>query len=418
MDIHVKLLKHQMELMRSTEDMVYLQCGRGAGKSYIASLMAVLAMLQGKRVICLGPSYRQVTEVLFTECLNRLYEMLPSGDFQVQKVAMKICYKDGIIYFASYENVDNLRGFTKISLAICDEIALATPELMNVLSFCQRDTGGKTRQIWLSTPRSLSWVTTYVKENHVKVITATTRDNPRISEQEIELMRKSCISETAWQREFYGIPVDDENSGAIFTDTLLEPAPISGTCVTIGIDMSGLGRDCNCLILRKGNHVERIERIGISTNKDIFGIVKKWIHEYGASNISGINIDQAFGLGLNELLMESEYKSLVNLVPFGGAPEDKAYLNMRAEIYLKAKRYITDHGISGLDEQLKEELKTTRYIMSNHDRIQLIPKDDIRLILKRSPDSADAFALTFFTNDQPRGLIFERRARQSIFMEG
>ena len=74
MDIHVKLLKHQMELMRSTEDMVYLQCGRGAGKSYIASLMAVLAMLQGKRVICLGPSYRQVTEVLFTECLNRLYE--------------------------------------------------------------------------------------------------------------------------------------------------------------------------------------------------------------------------------------------------------------------------------------------------------------------------------------------------------
>lgn len=416
MDIHVKLLKHQMELMRSTEDMVYLQCGRGAGKSYIASLMAVLAMLQGKRVICLGPSYRQVTEVLFTECLNRLYEMLPPDEFQVQKVAMKICYKEGIIYFASYENVDNLRGFTKISLAICDEIALATPELMNVLSFCQRDTGGKTRQIWLSTPRSLSWVTTYVKENHVKVITATTRDNPRISEQEIELMRKSCISETAWQREFYGIPVDDENSGAIFTDTLLEPAPISGSCVTIGIDMSGLGRDCNCLVLRKGNHVERIERIGISTNKDIFGIVKRWIHEYGASNISGINIDQAFGLGLNELLMESEYKSLVNLVPFGGAPEDKAYLNMRAEIYLKAKRYITDHGISGLDEQLKEELKTTRYIMSNHDRIQLIPKDDIRLILKRSPDSADAFALTFFTNDQPRGLIFERRARQAAFM--
>ena len=78
----------------------------------------------------------------------------------------------------------------------------------------------------------------------MKVITATTRDNPRISEQEIELMRKSCISETAWQREFYGIPVDDENSGAIFTDTLLEPAPISGGCVTIGLDMSGLGRDC------------------------------------------------------------------------------------------------------------------------------------------------------------------------------
>lgn len=417
MNVHVKLLKHQMELMQCNDDMVYLQCGRGAGKSYIASLMAVLAMLQGQRVICLGPSYRQVTEVLFTECLNRLYEILPPEEFEVHKVSMKICYKNGIIYFASYENVDNLRGFTKISLAICDEIALASPELMNVLSFCQRDTGGKTRQIWLSTPRSLSWVTTYVKENNVKVISATTRDNPRISEQEIELMRKSCISETAWQREFYGIPVDDENSGAIFTDSLLEPAPINGTCVTIGIDCSGLGKDCNCLILRKGNHIEKLERIGVSTAKDLFAIVKTWIHEYGASNISGINIDQAFGLGLYELLMDSDYKSLVNLVPFGGAPEDKAYLNVRAEIYLRAKRYIMDHGISGLDEKLKEELKTTRYIMTNHDRIQLIPKEDIRLILKRSPDSADAFALSFYTDDQPRGLLLERRGRQGVFME-
>jgi 3-dehydroquinate dehydratase len=114
--------------------------------------------------------------------------------------------------------------------------------------------------------------------------------------------------------------------------------------------------------------------------------------------------------------MDSEYKSLVNLVPFGGAPEDKAYLNARAEIYLKAKRYIVDHGISGLDEQLREELKATRYIMSNHDRIQLIPKDDIRLILKRSPDSADAFALSFYTDDQPRGLLLERTTRQCQFM--
>jgi hypothetical protein len=66
---------------------------------------------------------------------------------------------------------------------------------------------------------------------------------------------------------------------------------------------------------------------------------------------------------------------------------------------------------------MKEELKCTRYIMSNHDRIQLIPKDDIRLILKRSPDSADAFALSFFTPDQPRGLILERKGRQAYFMD-
>lgn len=416
MDIHVKLFKHQKELICSKEDIVYLRCGRGAGKSYIASLMAVLALLKGQRVLCLGPSFRQVTEVLFSECVARLYEILKPGEFEIYKGSMKICYKDGVIYFASYENLDNLRGFSKIALTICDEIALSAPEILNIVPFCMRDCNVKTRQIWLSTPRSMNWVTAFVKENNVKVITATTRDNPKITEQEIELMRKSCLSEAAWQREFLGIECDDENSGAIFTDSLLEPAPTNGTCITIGVDCSGLGKDCNCLILRKGNHIEKIERIGVSTAKDLFAIIKMWIHEYGVHNLSAINIDQAFGLGLNELLMESDYKSFVNLVPFGGAPEDKAYLNVRAEIYLRAKRYIAEHGISGIDETMREELKATRYIMSNHDRIQIIPKDDIRLILKRSPDSADALVLTFFSDDQPRGLVLERKGRQGAFM--
>ena len=416
MDIHVKLFKHQKELICSKEDIVYLRCGRGAGKSYIASLMAVLALLKGQRVLCLGPSFRQVTEVLFSECVARLYEILKPGDFEVHKVSMKICYKGGVIYFASYENLDNLRGFSKIALTICDEIALSAPEILNIVPFCMRDCDTPTRQIWLSTPRSMNWVTAFVKENNVKVITATTKDNPKITEQEIELMRKSCLSEAAWNREFLGIECDDENSGAIFTDELLESAPTNGTCITIGVDCSGLGKDCNCLILRRGNHIEKIERIGVSTAKDLFAIIKMWIHEYGVHNLSAINIDQAFGLGLNELLMESDYKSFVNLVPFGGAPEDKAYLNVRAEIYLRAKRYIAEHGISGIDETLREELKATRYIMSNHDRIQIIPKDDIRLILKRSPDSADALALTFFSDDQPRGLVLERKGRQGAFM--
>lgn len=29
MDIHVKLFKHQKELLRSHDDIVYLRCGRG-----------------------------------------------------------------------------------------------------------------------------------------------------------------------------------------------------------------------------------------------------------------------------------------------------------------------------------------------------------------------------------------------------
>ena len=91
--------------------------------------------------------------------------------------------------------------------------------------------------------------------------------------------------------------------------------------------------------------------------------------------------------------------------------------NHLAEMYVNAKRYITEHGINGIDDKMKEELKATRYELSAHDKVQLIKKDDIRLILKRSPDSADSFALTFAMADMPRGLVLERKSRQGAFME-
>jgi hypothetical protein len=85
-------------------------------------------------------------------------------------------------------------------------------------------------------------------------------------------------------------------------------------------------------------------------------------------------------------------------------------------MYVTTKRYIDEHGINGIDDQMKEELKATRYELSPHDKVQLIKKEDIRLILKRSPDSADALALTFSMPDIPRGIISERKTRQAAFM--
>jgi hypothetical protein len=72
--------------------------------------------------------------------------------------------------------------------------------------------------------------------------------------------------------------------------------------------------------------------------------------------------------------------------------------------------------VLGNTYEMKEELKATRYELSPHDKVQLIKKEDIRLILKRSPDSADALALTFSMPDIPRGIISERKTRQAAFM--
>ena len=418
MDIHYKLFKHQKELLTCTDDMVYLRAGRGSGKSFIASLIAVIALLKGQRVLIMAQDYRALTEVIMAECIQRLYEILPPEAFEVHKVSMKITYgATGVIYFSSYSNMDSVRGFSKIQLSILDEVCLAPPNLYEVLAYCQRNLEEPPRIIMCSTPRPANWVTAFIKDRNVRVISARTSDNKLIKPEEIALMKKTCLSEEQWLREFEGVECEDNNSGILFTDELLENAPNNGTCLAIGVDCAGYGKDCNCIVVRKGNSIVKVIRKTIASAKDLFADIKMIIHEYGASNFSHIAIDMAYGQGLYELLMDSEYKTFTYLIPFGGAAEDPAYLNKRAEMYVAAKRYISEHGISGIDDQMKEELKSTRYELSPHDKVQLIKKEDIRLILKRSPDSADAFALTFSMADMPRGIVMERKARQSVYMD-
>lgn len=418
MNVSYKLFRHQKELLSSKDSMIYMRAGRGSGKSFIASLIAVLALLKGQRVLIMAQDYRALTEVIMAECVQRLYEILKPGQFEVHKVSMKITYgKTGVIYFSSYSNMDSVRGFSKIQLSILDEVCLAPPNLFEVLAYCQRDLEEDPRIIMCSTPRPANWVTSFVKDRNVRVITAKTSDNKKIKPAEIELMKKTCLSEEQWLREFEGIECEDNNSGILFTDDMLVDAPVNGSAVAIGCDLSGFGKDCNCIVVRQGNKIVKIIRKVVATSKDLFHDVKTIIHEYGIDRVSHIAIDMAYGQGLYELLMDSDYQSFTYLVPFGGAADDPAYLNKRAEMYVAAKRFINDNGISGIDDTMKEELRATRYELTNHDKVKLIDKEDIRLILKRSPDSADSFALTFAVPDMPRGIMLQRKSHQATYMD-
>lgn len=378
--------------------------------------MAVIALLEGKRVICLGQNFKAVSEVLMQECTNRLYEILKPEEFQIHKGMMKITYKKGVIYFASYETPDAIRGYTEISLAILDEAALADPEIMTILPFCMRGKDIVPKLVMISTPRGQNWLTRFVKENNVPLITATTKDNKFITDEQIALMRKSCVSESAWRREYFGEECEDVDNGTIFTSDMFDNAPKSGTTITIGCDPSGFGHDLNSLVLRKGNTIEKYHKVQVCAAKDLFAVIKTWIYEYGKSNLSAINLDAAYGSALYELLMSSEFAGFTNLVSFGGSADEASYANQRAQIYMRTKQFINENGLNGVDETAKNEFLATKYILNNRDKIQLIPKEDIKQAIGRSPDTADSIALTFYTTDMPRGLGLERKARQSYFM--
>ena len=396
--IKYKLFPHQKALFTSKDDVIYLRCGRGAGKTFCASLLCAIRLIEQKRIICLSQNFRQMSEVMYPEIVARLNDIIP-GQFRASLGAQKISFKNGAIYFASYESLESLRGFTSISLAVCDEAALAPPDLFSVLSFTMRDLPDDTigQIVMLSTPRADNWLTTYVRDNDVKVINAKTSDNKKIKQREIDLMRKTCLDENQWRREFYGEECDDNTNGTLFTNDLLREC---GTYkenqqkgYAIGIDCSGLGVDNNVIVVRSINKIKKIVVKRLASAAEMCGLVKGLIEEFGRGDLSHIAIDEAYGLDLYNRLSEAGYNAQV--VPFGGKADESVYLNNRAEMYCTMKKQFEEFGMIGLNDDLKRELNCTKYILSNTNKIQIIPKSEIKLVLGRSPDTADALALTY-----------------------
>ena len=407
MNIRFKLFPHQKRIIASTESILYARMGRGSGKSFTASILAVLAMLRGEKVICLGQTASAVAEVLAPEILDKLNKIIP-GQYSYNKSSHKFQYRNGIIYLQSYESIESIRGYTMISLAILDEAALAPPDVFTILAFCMRGEGIHPRIRMLSTPRSDNWLTRYIADNHIPVIHATTRDNKLISEEQIEIMKRTCVDENAWRREFFGEEVDDDNGGSIFTSDLFDikigyqiGGPALGYC--IGIDCSGLGTDSNIILVRSENEILEIIDKKVATAAELASIVRGIVFTRGRGLLSHICIDEAYGLDLANRLEEMDLP--VTLVPFGGTPENKAYANKRAELYFNLKKGIQEHGLKGITEEIRRELQATKYKLNNSNRLQLIPKDEIKLNLGRSPDYADALALSFNEPIIPREAI-------------
>lgn len=417
MEITYKLFPHQKAVITSQEPILYARMGRGSGKSYIASMLAVISLLKGKRTLAIAQTGQAIREVLVPEILARLNEIIP-GKFKFNQTSNKIVFGKGIIYLGSYESLESLRGYTRISLIILDEAALAPPNIFEVVAFCMRDCDEQPKIRMMSTPRSANWLTEYVKKNNIPVITAKTSDNKRITEKEIELMKKASIDENSWRREFYGDEIDDENAGVLFTSNLLTSAHKllrrNNDGYAIGIDCSGLGKDSNVIVVRNQNEILDIVEKKIASNSELCSIVRGLIMTHGKGNLSHIAIDEAYGLDLHERLSDAGITAAI--VPFGGKAKNPAYANQRAEMYINLKKGIEEYGLKGITDELHRELQATKYILNNNGKIQLIPKEEIKLNIGHSPDKSDALALTYIQEIIPQGLIEAEREYQNRCM--
>jgi len=168
----------------------------------------------------------------------------------------------------------------------------------------------------------------------------------------------------------------------------------------LGIDVAGFGDDLSVWIVRDDASVLCIESEQIM---DPVQVAKRGLRLAVEWKVApeNVHIDMT-GEGHGTVAYCHERGVLAHGVHFGGrAWNSSLYVNCRAEMYCQLRDALNSAkgGQLALTEHksLLAELRATGYKFDAKERYQITAKEEIKKRLGRSPDYADALALTFTT---------------------
>lgn len=162
----------------------------------------------------------------------------------------------------------------------------------------------------------------------------------------------------------------------------------------MSVDPAEYGDDSTSVMLRQGRVARRLGRWNGLGTMETVGKVSLIADKEKPSCIC---VDATgVGTGVADRLKELGYP--VIRVHFGESPrDDKKYVNCRDEMWGEMKDWLTDAPASiDDDDSLASQLTSVQYGYDSKRRVKLEPKEKMKDRGLKSPDDADALALTFY----------------------
>ena len=166
--------------------------------------------------------------------------------------------------------------------------------------------------------------------------------------------------------------------------------------LVVGVDPARFGDDRTAIVWRRGRVVQRIRTLEKKTTMQVAGIVAQIIEQDRPARVF---IDVVgLGVGIYDRLVELNYGKIVCGV--GGAEsatDEEHYRNKRAECWGRMKAWFQAKPVQIPDsDEIAADLICPGYTYDSHNRLLIESKESIRKDPdRRSPDIADAIALTF-----------------------
>lgn len=181
--------------------------------------------------------------------------------------------------------------------------------------------------------------------------------------------------------------------------------------VWIGVDVAFYGDDQTCFVVKQGPCILRVERRSGWGPKKSCEYLKQLCEEhkgppenpYTRGNprkvFCLIDAGGSYGTGVQDYRDGHQWELCV---PNSVAMNEELYHNTRSELWFVGRQHALDGAIdltriSEVEKQrLRAELFSANYFADPHDRYTICPKEEMKVRLKRSPDSADGYNLACY----------------------
>lgn len=186
--------------------------------------------------------------------------------------------------------------------------------------------------------------------------------------------------------------------------------PPAGVQPIMGLDMAEFGTDANIAMFRYGGFVSKpVMWSGVDPDES----ANRATRLYFDRNARIVMVDgTGIGAGVapamtrrgresgatgDKALHAISVKVGEKPSPIVKSPEQGEFQLLKDQIWWSLREWlrIDEGAMLPPDPMLIEELKAVTYEVTNHGKLRVTPKDKMREMLKRSPDRADALALTF-----------------------
>jgi len=376
--------------------------GRSSSKTWDAAGMAVfLAQRYHVKFLCTRQFQNRITDSVYTVIKHQIERFGLSKQFKITNNSIiNINTGSEFIFYGLWRNIDEIKSLEGVDVCWIEEAHNLSKEQWEILEPTIRKDGS---EFWIIFNPQIR--TDFVYKNFILNTPdyAITRkinydENPFLSETMMQLIEsKKLENEDDYRHIYLGEPRND-NVNSLFDYKTIDRAmnrnaDTSGSTI-LGVDVARFGDDSTVIVTRQGLQVTDIEmRQQLSTTE-----TASWVANKTNSIQSDGTIIDTIGVGAgvyDQLTQQGFYCIEGN---FGYAADDKnRFINKRAECYFRLSEALKKGLALPQDDALVEELVSVTYEYNEAGKIKITSKDKIKENLGRSPDKADALALTFFT---------------------